>query len=161
MNYVFFKRKKTMWEKHISSHPTHWSSTISYNFRIWWAYKQQGYSEGHKCSPQFKFCWDVRQAQQGIRNIWRCETSSAVIRGIQSNKTCPAVLHCYKSDTNFRVITWNVEENEMLHEIVRVVSRIPPNISCYIAENLLSLGQCTAHSKNYRTSISVNLAIQR
>ena len=33
----------------------------------------------------------------------------------------------------------------ILHEIFRVVSRFPRYISCYIAENQFSLGQCTAH----------------
>ena len=36
----------------------------------------------------------------------------------------------------------NLEENEILHEIFRVVSRFPLYISCYISENQLSLGQC-------------------
>ena len=52
------------------------------------------------------------------------------------------VVHCPKSKTNFRDITRNVEENEILHEIFRVVSRFPRNISCYILENRLPLGQC-------------------
>ena len=33
-----------------------------------------------------------------------------------------------------------------LHEIFRVVSRFPRYISCYIAEQLLPLGQCTFQS---------------
>ena len=36
------------------------------------------------------------------------------------------------------------QENEILHEIFRVVSRFPRKISCYISENRLSLGQCIA-----------------
>ena len=39
-------------------------------------------------------------------------------------------------------ITWNEEENQILHEIFRVVSRFPRHISCYIAESRLPLGQC-------------------
>ena len=37
---------------------------------------------------------------------------------------------------NFRDITRNVEENEIPHEIFRVVSRVPRYISCYIAESI-------------------------
>ena len=103
--------------------------------------------------------WDklsrVSGTYEDVRQVRPLYGAFRVIRHAQLFYTVTKVIK------NFRVITWNVEENEMLHEIVRVVSRIPPNISCYIAENLLSLGQCTAHSKNYRTSISVNLAIQR
>ena len=54
----------------------------------------------------------------------------------------PPLLHCPKSNPNFRDIAWNVEENQILHEIFRVVSRFPRYISCYIAENRLPLGQC-------------------
>ena len=49
-------------------------------------------------------------------------------------------IHCPQSNLNFRDIAWNVEVNEILYEIFRVVSRFPHNISCYIAE--LPLGQC-------------------
>ena len=38
-----------------------------------------------------------------------------------------------KSNQNFRDITWNVEENEILHEIVRI-SRLPRYISCSIGK---------------------------
>ena len=37
-----------------------------------------------------------------------------------------------------------MEGIQILHEIFRVVSRFPRNISCYIAENRLPLGQCIA-----------------
>ena len=50
-------------------------------------------------------------------------------------------LHSSKSNPNFRDITRNVEENEILHEIFRVVSRFPRYISCYISNNRLPLGQ--------------------
>ena len=49
-----------------------------------------------------------------------------------------------KSNQNFRDTTRNVQENEILHEIFRKVSRFPHYISCYISENRLPLGQCTA-----------------
>ena len=39
-------------------------------------------------------------------------------------------------------ITWNVEENEILREIFRVVSRFPGYFSCYMTESRLPLGQC-------------------
>ena len=52
-------------------------------------------------------------------------------------------LYCPKSNPNFYDITWNVEENEILHEKVRVVSRFPRHISFYIAAIWLPLGQCT------------------
>ena len=53
----------------------------------------------------------------------------------------PSIL--LKSNPNFRDITWNVEENMILHELFHVVSRFPIYISCYIAESRLPLGQCT------------------
>ena len=34
-------------------------------------------------------------------------------------------IYCKKSNPNFRDIIWNVEENLILHEIFRVVSRFP------------------------------------
>ena len=40
------------------------------------------------------------------------------------------------------------EENEILHEIFRLVLRFPCYISCYIAENLLLLWQC-ARSEDF------------
>ena len=43
-----------------------------------------------------------------------------------------------------REITGNVQENEILHEIFRLVPRFPRYISCYISENRLPLGQCSA-----------------
>ena len=52
-------------------------------------------------------------------------------------------VHCKKSHQTFRDITWNEEENEILHEIFRVVSRFPRYISCYIAESRFPLLQCT------------------
>ena len=67
---------------------------------------------------------------------------------IPRRKLCNSVLiflfgvHCLKSNPNFHYITWNVEENLILHVIFRVVSRFPRYISCYIAESRLSLGQC-------------------
>ena len=48
--------------------------------------------------------------------------------------------HCPKSNPNFRDITRNVEENEILYEIFRELSRFPRYVSCYISENRLSLG---------------------
>ena len=51
-------------------------------------------------------------------------------------------IHCPNSYQNFRDITWNIEENEILHEIFHVVSRFPRYILCYISENGLHLGQC-------------------
>ena len=42
-----------------------------------------------------------------------------------------AIVRKAKSNTNFRDIKGNVEENMILHEIIRVVSRFPHYISCY------------------------------
>ena len=44
---------------------------------------------------------------------------------------------------NFCNITWNVEENQILNEIFRFVSRFLRYISCYIAESRLLLVQCS------------------
>ena len=41
---------------------------------------------------------------------------------------------------NFRDITWNEEENEILHEIFRVISRFSRYISCSIAEIWITFG---------------------
>ena len=63
-----------------------------------------------------------------------------------------AGIHCPKSNTNFRDITWNwnVEENEILHEIFRVISRFPCYISCYIAKSRLPLRQRTVRHTDYQ-----------
>ena len=47
-------------------------------------------------------------------------------------------IHCPKSSPNFRIKTQNVEENNILHEIFRMVSHFPR----YISETRLPLGQC-------------------
>ena len=44
---------------------------------------------------------------------------------------------------NIRDITWNVEENEILHELFREVSRFSRYLFCHFAWNRLPLGQCT------------------
>ena len=74
--------------------------------------------------------------------------SEVSVGGVQSSRVDhrgPARwdLHCQKSNQNFRDITRNVK-NEILHEIFRIVSRFPRYISCYITENQLLLGHCTA-----------------
>ena len=46
-------------------------------------------------------------------------------------------LHGPKSNQSFRDITRNVEEKKILHEIFRVVSRLPRYILCYFSENYL------------------------
>ena len=58
------------------------------------------------------------------------------------------VIFCFKliaflCNPNLRDITRNIEENEILHEIFRIVSRFLRYISCYISENRLSLGHCS------------------
>ena len=52
-----------------------------------------------------------------------------------------SVLRCPKSNPNFRDKSWNVEENEILHEIFRVASRFRRYFSCHIAENRIPLRQ--------------------
>ena len=56
------------------------------------------------------------------------------------------VVHCPKINPIFRDITCNEEENVILHEIFRVVSRFPCYISCYFAENQFPFGQCTLYN---------------
>ena len=70
------------------------------------------------------------------------------------------MVHCPKSYPNFRDTTWNVEENETLHEIFRAqycITFSPLYISCYrilyIAENRLLLWQ----QEGQRIIISLNL----
>ena len=65
------------------------------------------------------------------------------------------VLHCPKSNLNFREITWNVEENMILHELFRVVSRFPRYISRYITENRFPLGQCACISNVFSCATAV------
>ena len=67
------------------------------------------------------------------------ETLSTVLYEIRN--FLQNIVHCPESNPNFRDITRNLEENEIPHEIFRVVSRFPRYISCYISENPLSLGQ--------------------
>ena len=55
-------------------------------------------------------------------------------------------LKLLKSNPHFRDITWYVEENLILHEIFRVVSRFPRYISCYNVESWLPFVQCTTYS---------------
>ena len=54
-------------------------------------------------------------------------------------------VHCPKSNPNFRDITQNVEENEILLEIFCIVSPFPRYISYDISEIRLPLGQCNDH----------------
>ena len=58
----------------------------------------------------------------------------------------PTALHCPKGNPNFRDITRNAGENEILHEIFRLVSSFRCYIPCYISENKLPLGQCRAYT---------------
>ena len=48
---------------------------------------------------------------------------------------------CPKSNATFRKLTRNIEENKILKEKFRVVSRFPSQILFYISENRLPLGQ--------------------
>ena len=57
---------------------------------------------------------------------------------IQQQSVSVLILYTVRK-ANFRDITWNVEEN-MIHELFRVVLRFPRYISCYIAENWFPLG---------------------
>ena len=52
------------------------------------------------------------------------------------------LLHCPKCNQHFRDITQNADENEILHEIFRVVSRFFRSISCYFSKSRLPFGQC-------------------
>ena len=52
---------------------------------------------------------------------------------VQSEKKSVSI-HCPKSNPNFRELTRNVEENEIIHEIFRVVSCFPCQILCYTSE---------------------------
>ena len=45
-------------------------------------------------------------------------------------------VHCPKSNQNFRDITRNVEENEMLHELFRSVSRFPYYFVFYLGKSI-------------------------
>ena len=60
-------------------------------------------------------------------------------------------VNCPKSNPNFCDITWNVEENEILHEIFRAVSRFPRCISYSIAE----------HTRNTALSFSPEIWIEQ
>ena len=96
--------------------------------------------------------------QLGRQELWEC-----LLQNIQDHpgRSFPGLpygkLHCPKSNPNFRDITWNEEENEMLHEIFSVVhvSHFPRYISCYIAENRLSLGQ-----RSWLVALSLACVIQ-
>ena len=66
-----------------------------------------------------------------------------------------SLAHCKKNNPNVREINWNVEENLILHEIFRVVSRFPCYISCYIAKSRLPLGQCIWRTKILRLLLAI------
>ena len=77
----------------------------------------------------------------GLLGQLACGQPRLVYRGVQGQEgTQPAGTN----NPYFRDITRNAEENEMLRQIFRVVSLFPSCISCYISENRLSSGQCTA-----------------
>ena len=59
----------------------------------------------------------------------------------------------------FRDIILNVEENEILHEIFRIVSRFFSYISCYISENLLHLRQCKFSSTRDFSTVKIRFSI--
>ena len=72
---------------------------------------------------------------------WLVRETFITSNGFFSKSRSNAV-HCPKRNPNFRDKTWNVEENEILHEIFRWVSQLPRYISCNIAKNVLPVGQC-------------------
>ena len=55
-----------------------------------------------------------------------------------TDNSSPENLHYQICNTNFRDIIRNVEENKILHEIFRIVSRFPRYISCSISENKIN-----------------------
>ena len=61
---------------------------------------------------------------------------------LSARRCCGYVVTLCKSNRHFCNVTWNAEENEILHDIFREVSRCPSYISYYIAENRLPFGQC-------------------
>ena len=54
-----------------------------------------------------------------------------------------------KNKKKFRDISRSVEENKIIHEIFRVISRFPRYISCYISENRCPLGQSVSADPLY------------
>ena len=70
---------------------------------------------------------------------------------VQSEKKSVSI-HCPKSNPNFRELTRNVEENEIIHEIFRVVSCFPCQILCYTSETWIPLGQCGNSHNIYFTA---------
>ena len=59
---------------------------------------------------------------------------------------CPSAGNTYTLQKGIQ-ISVKVEENEILHEIFRVLTRFPRYIPCYISENRLPLGQCIAREQ--------------
>ena len=51
--------------------------------------------------------------------------------------------HCSKGISKFRDITWYVEENELLHEIFRVVLSLVFPAIFHVISRKITLGQCT------------------
>ena len=51
-----------------------------------------------------------------------------------------------------------IDDNEILHEIVRIVSRFTRSISCYISKNRLPLGQCIQESHVRKMRVYVTSA---
>ena len=93
------------------------------------------------CLNFLTWCWDKIAC-----------TSINVENAIRTGIKKVMSVHCPKSNPNFRCITWNIEENEVLQEIFLVLSRFPRYISCSITENRLHLGQCAVcrrHTEGY------------
>ena len=85
--------------------------------------------------------WDTARV-----DIKRTHEREAVIAELRAKEVDQAeqeaksryAIHCPKSSPNFRIKTQNVEENNILHDIFRMVSHFPR----YISETRLPLGQC-------------------
>ena len=55
----------------------------------------------------------------------------------------------FEKQSKFPRYYMKFRENEILHEIFRIVSRFPRKISCFIAENQFPSGQCSGFAARW------------
>ena len=103
-------------------------------------WEQKGKCHDEMCERQKRI--DVRRAAE-LRK-WRRDNND---RDAQVCSVCTLSKKYCTVVQIFRDKTRNVEKNEIIHEIFRVISRFHHYILHYISENILLLGQCRLNGR--------------